>query len=54
MEELGHTVNICWNIKQSRTKKPLSMFIVELKADPNNKAIYIKIILLSKFRNSSS
>jgi hypothetical protein len=37
IEKLGHTVtNIC-NIKQYRTKLPLSMSFVELKRAPNNK-----------------
>jgi hypothetical protein len=37
---LGHTVTNIWNIKQYRTKQPLSMFFVELKPAPNNKDIF--------------
>ncbi|KAJ2937194.1 hypothetical protein O0L34_g18953 [Tuta absoluta] len=40
IEELGHKVINIWNMKHSVTKKPLPMFIVELKTDPNNKTIY--------------
>jgi hypothetical protein len=41
IEKLGHTVKntSIWNIKQYRTKLPLSMFLVELKPAPNNKDI---------------
>jgi hypothetical protein len=38
-ENLGHITNI-WNIKQYRTKLPLSTFSVELKPAPNNKDIF--------------
>jgi hypothetical protein len=40
IENLGHTVTNIWNIKQYRTKQPLSMFFVELKPAPNNKDIF--------------
>jgi hypothetical protein len=40
IENLGHTVTNIWNIKQYRTKLPLSMFFVELKPAPNNKDIF--------------
>jgi hypothetical protein len=39
-ENLGHTVTNIWNIKQYRTKQPLSMFFVDLKPAPNNKDIF--------------
>jgi hypothetical protein len=40
IENLGHTVtNIC-NVKQYRTKLPVSMFFVELKPAANNKDIF--------------
>jgi hypothetical protein len=39
IQKLGHTVTNIWNIKQHRTKLPLSMFFVELKSAPNNKDI---------------
>jgi hypothetical protein len=40
IENLGHTVTNIWNIKQYRTKLPLSMSFVELKPAPNNKDIF--------------
>jgi hypothetical protein len=40
IENLGHTVTNIWNIKQYRTKLPLSTFFVELKPAPNNKDIF--------------
>jgi hypothetical protein len=40
IEKLGHTVTNVWNIKQYRTKLPLSMFFVELKPAPNNKDVF--------------
>jgi hypothetical protein len=40
IENLGHTVANIWNMKQYRTKLPLSIFFVELKPAPNNKDIY--------------
>jgi hypothetical protein len=40
IEKLGHTVSNIWNIKQNRTKLPLSMSFVELKPASNNKDIY--------------
>jgi hypothetical protein len=39
IEKLEHTVTNVWNIKQYRTKLPLSMFFVDLKPAPNNKEI---------------
>jgi hypothetical protein len=39
IEKLGHTVTNIWNIKQYRTKLPVSMFSVALKPAPNNKGI---------------
>jgi hypothetical protein len=39
IENLGHTVTNIWNIKQYRTKQPLSILSVELKPVPNNKDI---------------
>jgi hypothetical protein len=33
-------VSNIWNIKQHKTKLPLSMFFVELKPAPENKDIY--------------
>lgn len=38
--DIGHTSTNIWNIKQRNTKKPLPLFIVELKTNPNNKSIY--------------
>jgi hypothetical protein len=40
IEKLGNTVTNIWNIKQYRTKLPLSMFFVELKPVPNIKGIF--------------
>jgi hypothetical protein len=40
IEKLGHSVTYIWNIKQYRTKLPLSMFFVELQPVPNNKDIF--------------
>jgi hypothetical protein len=40
IEKLGHTVSNILNIKQYKTKLPLSMFFVELKPAPNNKDMY--------------
>jgi hypothetical protein len=37
IEILGHTVTNIWNIKQYKTKLPLSMFSVDLKPAKNNK-----------------
>jgi hypothetical protein len=39
-EKLGHSVTNIWNIKQYRTKLPLSMFFVELQPAPNIKDIF--------------
>jgi hypothetical protein len=41
IEKLGHTVTNIWNVKQYRTKLPISMFLVELKPVSNNKGIFI-------------
>lgn len=44
--ERGHFVTNIWNIKQRNTKKPLPIFIIELKPDTNNKEVYnIKTLL---------
>jgi hypothetical protein len=40
IKKLGHTVTNIWNIKQYRTKLPISMFSVELKPAPNIKGIF--------------
>jgi hypothetical protein len=40
IEKLGHTFTNIWNIKQYRTKLPLSMFFVELKPALSNKDIF--------------
>jgi hypothetical protein len=40
IEKLGHEVANIWNIKQFRTKLPLSMFFVDLKPAPSNKNIF--------------
>jgi PAX-interacting protein 1 len=40
IEKLGHTVTNIWNIKQYRTKLPLSRFFVKVKPAPNNKDIF--------------
>jgi hypothetical protein len=40
IENLGHTVTNIWNIKQYRTKLPLSVFLVELKLALNNKNVF--------------
>lgn len=40
LENLGHTVINISNIKQRVTKKPLNLFHIELKQNPNNKDIY--------------
>jgi hypothetical protein len=41
IEKLGHTFINILNIKECRTKLPLSMFFLELKPAPNNKGIYL-------------
>jgi hypothetical protein len=40
IENLGHLFTNIWNIKQYRTKLPLSMFFVKLQPAPNNKDIF--------------
>jgi hypothetical protein len=40
IEKLEHSVTNIWNIKQYRTKFPLSMFFVELQPALNNKDIF--------------
>jgi hypothetical protein len=40
IEKLGHTLTNVWNIKQYRTKLPLSMIFIELTPAPNNKDIF--------------
>jgi hypothetical protein len=40
IEKLRHMVTDIWNIKQYRTKLPVSMFFVDLKPAPNNKDIF--------------
>jgi hypothetical protein len=40
IEKLEHRVTNIWNIKQQRTKQPLSMFFVGLKPTLNNKDIF--------------
>jgi hypothetical protein len=40
MEKLGHQVTNIWNVTQSRTKLPLSMFFVDFKPASNNKDIF--------------
>jgi hypothetical protein len=40
IENLGHTVTNIWDIKQYRTKQPLSMFFEELKPAPNKNYIF--------------
>jgi hypothetical protein len=40
IENVGRTVTNIWNIKQYRTKLPLSMFFAELKPARNNKGIF--------------
>jgi hypothetical protein len=40
IENFGHKVANIWNIKQYRTKLPLSMFFVDLKPVPTNKDIF--------------
>jgi hypothetical protein len=40
IEKLGHTITNIWNIKQYRTKLPLSMCFVELKPASNNNDIF--------------
>lgn len=40
LESLGHEVERIYNVKQNRTKIPLSMFFVDLKQNNNNKQIY--------------
>jgi hypothetical protein len=44
IEKLRHTVTNIWNIKQYRTKLPISMFFVELKPAPNNDIFNIECI----------
>lgn len=49
LSELGHDCVNIWNIKQRKTKKPLPIFIVELKPHENNKNVYhIKYLLKCK------
>lgn len=38
--QLGHTVRNIKNVIQSSTKKPLSMFFIDLEPSPNNKQIF--------------
>lgn len=46
LSELGHSVTNIWNIKQRLTKKPLPIFIVEIKPNSDNKTIYdVKFLL---------
>jgi hypothetical protein len=40
IEKLGHSVTNIWNIKQYRTKLPLSTFFIELQPAPNNKDMF--------------
>jgi hypothetical protein len=40
IDNLGQMVTNIWNIKQYRTKQPLSVFFKELKPPPNNKDIF--------------
>jgi hypothetical protein len=40
IENLGQIGTDIWNIKQYRTKHPLSMVFVQLKPPPNNKDIF--------------
>jgi hypothetical protein len=40
IEKFGHTVVNIFNIKQTRTNIPLSLFFVDLKPSENNKDIY--------------
>lgn len=40
IEKLGHTVTNISNIKQRISRKPLPLFHIELKQNPNNKDIY--------------
>lgn len=40
VENLGHEVVQIWNVKQNKTKRPLSIFFVDLKVKENNKDIY--------------
>lgn len=40
LSDLGHCVTNIWNIKQRVSKKPLPIFIVDLKQNSNNKLIY--------------
>jgi hypothetical protein len=44
IEKLGHTVSNIWNIKQYKTKLPLSVFFVELKPNqPQTIRTYMKL-----------
>jgi hypothetical protein len=52
IENLGHTVTSMWNIKQYRTKLPLSMFFVELKPGPNE-VIFIVVYIKQRKKNSN-
>jgi len=40
IEQFGHTVVNVFNVKQTRTNVPLSLFFVDLKPSDNNKDIY--------------
>jgi hypothetical protein len=40
IENLGHKITYIWNIKQYKTKQPLSTFFVKLKPAPNSKDIF--------------
>jgi hypothetical protein len=40
IKKLRHKVTNIWNIKQYRTKSPLTIFFVDLKPAPNNKHIF--------------
>lgn len=40
IEELRHQVTNIWNIKSKLTKKPLSIFFIDLKLSSENEQIY--------------
>ena len=47
LKELGHDVQNIFNMQQSSTRQPLSLFSLDLKSKPNNKDIYQITTLLN-------
>ncbi|GBP64658.1 Nucleic-acid-binding protein from transposon X-element [Eumeta japonica] len=46
LEDLHHKPNNIWNVKNTKTRKPLPIFFIDLQPNPNNKHVYsIKSLL---------